>query len=106
MRGAYLTRVEIRFAIGADRRCYSTRGDTVPTFTLTYARVVILKRRIEAQDYHDAEQQAIALENDSKLGLTTVEIKNEDGARSWLWDAKPDSEIDDIQDEEHVWEIE
>ncbi len=78
----------------------------MPTFTLTYARVVILKRRIEAQDYHDAERQAIALENDSKLGLTTVEIKNEDGARSWLWDAKPDSEIDDIQDEEHVWEIE
>ena len=78
----------------------------MPTYTLTYARTVILKRRIEAQNYHDAERQAIALENDGELGLTTVEIKNENGTRSWFWDAKPDSEIDDIQDEENVWEIE
>ena len=78
----------------------------MPTFTLTYARVVVLKRTIEAQDRDDAERQAIALENSGKLGLTTVEIKNENGTRDWLWDAKPDSAIDDIQDEENVWEIE
>ena len=78
----------------------------MPIYTLTYARTVILKRRIEAQDYYDAERQAITLENDGKLGLTTVEIRYENGTRDWLWDAKPDSEIDDIQDEEHVWEIE
>jgi hypothetical protein len=78
----------------------------MPTFTLTYARTIILKRTIEAQDRNDAERKAIALENDGKLGLTTVEIKRENGTRDWLWDAKPDSEIDDIQDEEHVWEIE
>jgi hypothetical protein len=78
----------------------------MPTYTLTYARTVILKRRLEAQDYHDAERQAITLENDGELGLTTVEIKNENGTISWFWDAKPESEIDDIQDEENVWEIE
>jgi len=78
----------------------------MPIYTLTYARTVILKRRIEAQDYQDAERQAIAPENDGELGLTTVEIRYENGTRDWLWDAKLGSEIDDIQDEENVWEIE
>ena len=73
---------------------------------LTYARTVILKRYIEAHDHDDATRQATALENDGKLGLATVEVKNGNGTKSWLWDAKPDSEIDDIQDEDNVWEIE
>lgn len=78
----------------------------MPTYLLTYARTVILKRYIKAHDRDDATRQATALENDGKLGLTTVEVKNGDGTKSWFWDAKPDSEIDDIQDEDNVWEIE
>ncbi len=78
----------------------------MPAYMLTYARTVILKRHIEARDHDAAMRQATALEKDGKLGLDVVEIEDKAGSLLWLWGAKPDSEIHDIQDDENIWEIE
>jgi hypothetical protein len=69
----------------------------MPTCTLTYARTVILKRSIEAKNLESAERKAEKLEKNGKLGLDVTEIGDKNGETHWLWDAKPDSEIDDIE---------
>lgn len=67
------------------------------TYTLRYARVVILERTIEVpddafdpEDY--AQQVARFLEIDGKLGLE--DLKAKDG-----------SEVADIQDYDRIWEL-
>ena len=65
----------------------------MPTYTLTYARTVILKTTIEADNLDDARKVAVELESAGKLGLSEFE-------------AKEDSWVDDIQDDDTVWDIE
>jgi hypothetical protein len=65
----------------------------MPEYRLTYARCVLLTRTIKARSQRQAEEIAIQMERDGDLGLEDVE-------------AKKGSEIEDIQDEDTVWEIE
>lgn len=65
----------------------------MPTYKLTYGRCVLLTRRIRARNEDHAWKKAAQMEKDGALGIETVE-------------AKTDSEVDDIQDDESVWFME
>jgi hypothetical protein len=65
----------------------------MPEYILTYARVVILKRRLAADSRATAEAEAMDLEFAGELGLKTV--IPEDG-----------SEVDDIEDYDVIWKVE
>jgi hypothetical protein len=64
----------------------------MPLYQLKYARTVILTRLIEAQNEGEAEFIAMCLETDHNLGIEQVIPKE-------------DSELEDIFDEENIWEI-
>lgn len=65
----------------------------MPLYTLTYARVVILKTTLWAPDEFAAKDLAFELELTQELGLEDFK-------------AKKGSEVDDIQDCYTIWEIE
>ena len=69
----------------------------MPEYILTYARVVILKRRFFSKNKDAAEGAAFDLELAGELGLDWDDVSG--------WRPKPGSEVDDIQDEENVWEV-
>jgi len=65
----------------------------MPLYTLTYARVVILKTTLWAANQAAATDLAFELELTQELGL-------ED------WTPKKGSEVDDVQDYDQIWEVE
>jgi len=62
-------------------------------FTLTYARTVVLKRTICADNCEEALRKANQLEAEGNLGTEEVIPK----AGSW---------VDEIVDEGNIWEVE
>lgn len=63
------------------------------TYRLTYARTVMFTTYLEATDDDEAEERAIDLERAQLLGTKAVV-------------AKEGSDIDDIFDDDSIWEIE
>ena len=62
------------------------------TYKLTYARTIMFTTYLEAADDDEAEDRAIDLERAQLLGTKDVE-------------AKEGSDIDDISDDDSIWEI-
>ncbi len=67
-------------------------------YTLTYGRVIVLTTTIEADSENEALEKAFKLEAEGKLGLTPVP-----GTDAWI--AEDNSEIDNIEDYEDLWEV-
>ncbi len=66
------------------------------TYELTYARTIVLTRRFKAKTLEAAEKKAILMEQGGELGL--VECDD-------TLTAKRNSIIDDITDQEAIWEV-
>jgi hypothetical protein len=62
-------------------------------YILTYARVVIFKRYLMAEDRKHALTLALDLEHEDELGIDTITAKN-------------GSVVDDTQDYDAIWEVE
>lgn len=70
----------------------------MPKFKLTYARVVILEREIEAENKHAAEAIAHDLERDGRLAIYDVEDNYVEYPTGCI--------VRDIEDYDVIWEIE
>ena len=67
-------------------------------FTLTFARTLIMKTIIEAENEDEAWEIAGEMENEGELGLDTDDLEH--------WFPKDGCWIDEIVDDATVWEME
>jgi hypothetical protein len=71
----------------------------MPFYQLTYARTVILTTKITAENEDEAFEKASQLEAECKLGVDFGTLENT------LY-IKEGSDLEDIADEDAIWDIE